>query len=119
MKPSEFQNIASNTPAPSDISQRLALAFHSVIPDAVVSLAASMPEGAFFDGDFCRKMGVEEILGAPNFLHVDFPNHGIVPVFDCGDNDFICFRFADGRWVKFNIVDELTFRDSADWIELI
>ena len=119
MKPSEFQNIANNTPAQPDISQRLALAYRSVVPDAVVSLTASMSEGVFFEGNFCRKMGVGEILDASNFLHVDFPKHGIVPVFDCGDNDFICFRLSDGRWVKFNIVDELVFRNSFDWKELI
>lgn len=119
MKPSEFQDVASSTPVSPGISQRLALVYRSVIPDAVVSLAASMPEGVFFDGDFCRKMGVGEILDAANFLHVDFQKHGIVPVFDCGDNDFICFRLSDGQWVKFNIVDELAFRNASDWKELI
>lgn len=119
MEPSELRKLAHQQGPEQTLAQQLGMAYGCTIPEDVVSLVATFPNGEFLEGPFCRKMSVREVLAAENFLHVDFRRHAIVPVFDCGDNDFICFQLANGRWTKFNIVDEISFADAADWTELI
>ena len=44
-----------------------------------------------------RLLSLEEILNAPEELSVDFVSHGLLPVFDVFDNDFICYQTKDGK----------------------
>ena len=34
----------------------------------------------------------------------------MIPLADCGENDFIVYHFTDGSWSKFNIIDETEFK---------
>lgn len=119
MNPGQFASIATQTTLNADLAQKLALAYGREIPALVLSLCSTEPGGAFLEGSFCRKMDVDEIRESKDFWQVDFPAIGLLPIFDCGDNDFIAYRFSDGKWVKFNIVDEICFRESDDWKTLI
>lgn len=119
MTPTEFQTSASSLAIDMTLARTLALAYRSEIPEKVLALCQMAPDGDFFEGKFCRKLSVREILHATGDLHVDFVRTGFLPLFDCGDNDFIVYRFSDGKWLKFNIVDEITFRESDDWKSLI
>ncbi len=119
MNPQQFASIATQAPLNADVSQKLALAYGREIPAPVLALCIAEPCGAFLDGPFCRKMDVDEIRESKDFWQVDFPAIGLLPIFDCGDNDFIAYRFSDDKWVKFNIVDEIVFRESIDWKTLI
>ena len=119
MTPKQFEQSSQLTNKDAMIDKQLASVYGCAIPESVVAVCATAPEGDFLDGPFCRKLSFGEIVGAKDMLHVDFPNLGLIPVFDCSDNDFIVFCLADGKWTKFNIVDEVAFRKSEDWKNLI
>ncbi len=119
MTPQQFEQSSNLTKRDEAFAQQLALTYGGVVSDKVLALCETVPEGIFFDGTFCRKLSTSEILNAKEMLHVDFPAAGILPVFDCGDNDFIVYRLTDKKWVKFNIVDETSFSESEDWKKLI
>ena len=50
-----------------------------------------------------------EIVDAEKQLHVAFKDKGMIPLIDCGENDFIVYHFEKEIWSKFNIVDETVF----------
>ena len=77
-------------------------------PD-VGQLLSMQDDTLFFDD--CRLLSHDEILRAQQELHVDFTGRGMLPLIDCGDNDFIVFHLKTGRWSKFNIVDESVFQE--------
>ncbi len=72
----------------------------------------------FDDDDIRRLMSTSEILSASQELHVDFPAVGIVPVVDCGDNDFAAYNFNKGKWCKYNIVENCMFSEKASFAQL-
>ena len=41
----------------------------------------------------------------------DFDAKKILPLIDCGDNDFIVFHIGTNKWSRFNIVDECIFKE--------
>lgn len=75
----------------------------------VISLAGA---GGFLDGgkSVCRKLSLDDILDADAELNLDFPEKGIIPFFDRGDNDYIVFDVNKRSWEMFNIVDEISFK---------
>lgn len=75
----------------------------------VISLAGT---GGFLDGgkSVCRKLSLDDILDANTELNLDFPEKGIIPFFDRGDNDYIVFNVKEYCWEMFNIVDEISFK---------
>jgi hypothetical protein len=66
-----------------------------------------------------RFLSFSEITDAKKDLNVDFAGKGILPIADCGDNDFIVYHFKDHKWSKFNIVDEVVFKKGKSFKELI
>ena len=119
MTPQQFEQLSTTTKPDDSILRQLAAVYGNAIPNTVVALCATAPEGNFLDDSFCRKLPLRDIVEAKEMLHVDFPGLGILPVFDCGDNDFIVYCLSLGKWNKFNIVDEIGFRESEDWKSLI
>ena len=53
------------------------------------------------------------------YLHVEFKKKGLLPVADCRENDFILYDFINGMWAKFNIVDEIIFKERLSLEELL
>lgn len=116
MNATQFENQANKLQLDNN---DIEIKYQSKIPKKILGLCYNFPKGTFFDGDFCRKISLKEILEPIEYFNVDFPKHRLIPVFDCGDNDFIVYRISDGKWLKFNIVDELSFCESDDWKTLI
>ena len=54
-----------------------------------------------------------------NDLHVSFRDKEIIPLIDCGENDFIVYHFMDKIWSKFNIIDETVFKKKNSLEELL
>ena len=84
-------------------------------PDFVLRLISNCQDTLFLD-DGKRVLSFTEILNAETELHVDFSDKGLLPLVDCGDNDFIVYSFKEKNWALFNIVDEVLFH-KADSIE--
>lgn len=92
--------------------------YDTVFPEVVKKIISSAEETVFFDDDY-RILSVAEIADAKNDLHVDFKSKGIIPLVDCGENDFIVYHFNDDIWSKFNIIDETVFKKKATLEDLL
>lgn len=66
-----------------------------------------------------RYMGLKEILNAEAYLHVEFKSHGLLPLFDLHENDFVCYRLAEGNYVVINIIDLTPFSAAPTLVELL
>lgn len=88
------------------------------LPDVVKKIISNNDESIFFDDDY-RILSYQEVIDAKMDLHVDFKDKGIIPLVDCGENDFIVYHFNDGIWSKFNIVDETVFKKKNTIEELL
>ena len=83
--------------------------YHAKLPELVKKIVSNTDESIFFDDDY-RILSYKEIADAQVDLHVDFKGMGMIPLADCGENDFIVYHFTDGSWSKFNIIDETVFK---------
>lgn len=92
--------------------------YETSFPEVVNLIISNSDETIFFDDGY-RVMGFNEIAEAEQDLHVDFKNKKIIPLFDCGENDFIVYNFEDDLWSKFNIVDETIFKKRDTLKELL
>ena len=88
------------------------------LPAQAKSILSTNEEAEFFD-DGTRILSYQEVVDAEHDLHVDFNALGIIPIADCGDNDFIVFNSKENIWSKFNIVDETEFKKKATLEELL
>lgn len=88
------------------------------IPDIVKKIISNNDESIFFDDDY-RILSYQEVVDAETDLHVDFKAKGVIPLADCGENDFIVYHFNDGIWSKFNIIDETVFKKKNTIEELL
>lgn len=87
------------------------------LPDVIKQMISYSDNSIFFD-DGWRTLAFSEIKDAEQDLHVEFVKLGIIPVADCGENDFIVYHFVDVIWSKFNIIDECTFKKKSSLKEL-
>jgi hypothetical protein len=67
----------------------------------------------FYDTDkrMYRLLNTVELLDTKKYLGVDIVLNGKLPVFDIGDNDFICYDFNTNKYLVFNIIDQSSFFD--------
>lgn len=69
--------------------------------------------------DETRLLSYNEILDAEEDLGVNFIQKQLLPLFDCGDNDFIVYHISNGKWSLFNIIDECVFKNASSFEELL
>ena len=87
------------------------------LPDIVKQMVSYSEDSIFFD-DGWRTLALSEIEDAEQDLHVEFVRQEIIPVVDCGENDFIVYHFVEKIWSKFNIIDETIFKKKCSLEEL-
>ncbi|MCD7855345.1 MAG: hypothetical protein LUG66_06995 [Clostridiales bacterium] len=88
------------------------------ICETIKQIISYSDKSVFFD-DGSRILSFSEIAEAENDLHVDFIKLKIIPVVDCGENDFIVYHFDSNSWSLFNIIDECTFKERASIDKLL
>jgi hypothetical protein len=76
----------------------------------ILKQIVSHAESTEFLDDGGRILALNEILDATKDLHVDFQEKNMIPMVDCGENDFIVYHFNDAIWSKFNIIEECVFK---------
>lgn len=92
--------------------------YGKTFPVYVQKVISFSVDSIFFDDGY-RTLSLTEIINADRDLHVDFTGRKIIPVIDCGDNDFIIYHIQTNSWSKFNIVDELSFKEKSSLSELL
>ncbi|MCM1167367.1 MAG: hypothetical protein NC299_16195 [Lachnospiraceae bacterium] len=109
MKRSEYLTAAAECELNESVIKRVEDKYKCRLPDIVKHIISFSQESIFFDDGY-RCLSLDEIVDAEIDLHVDFLERQIIPLFDCGENDFIVYNFASLSWSKFNIVDDCTFK---------
>ena len=85
----------------------------------LVEKIVSICNGPVFLDSGIRVLIFDEIVDAEKDLHVSFSAKSLVPIADCGENDFIVYDFKSKCWAKYNIVDGTLFKKRASLCELL
>ena len=86
------------------------------IPDTLVNLYSETSGGfvEVYRHECWRILTPSEILEAEDDLNTDFVNVGLMPVIDCKENNFICYKYrGEMAYVIFNIVDGARFDERS------
>ncbi len=76
------------------------------------------PHSLFFDDEkFYRLLCIDEITNSNSEFLVDFTSYNLIPIIDCGDNDFICYNYKKNMWCIFNIADETSFNETTSILD--
>lgn len=92
--------------------------YGATFPESVRKIISNNDDTVFFDDDY-RILSLSEIEAAEKELHVEFRAKNILPLIDCGENDFIVYHYNDDIWSKFNIIDEVVFKKKDAIEELL
>mgnify|MGYP001034079650 FL=1 len=114
----EYLNNLMNMKTDKEKMERIASAFSADLPEMIIKLISNAGEPVFLD-DGSRILSYDEIVDAEKDLHVAFKKMGILPLVDCGENDFIVYHFVDKSFSKFNIVDETVFKRGSSFEEIL
>jgi hypothetical protein len=87
------------------------------IPSDVKKLVSAADKTVFLTNNR-RVLSYSEIINADSELNVDFSAKKIVPLVDCGDNDFIVYSGKRKSYGMFNISDETEFKTSDSVVAL-
>ena len=98
--------------------ERVEKVYGTQIPNVLKGIISNCDEPVFFDDDY-RILSLDEIVDAENDLHVDFKIKGIIPIVDCGENDFIVYLYNENIWAMFNIIDEIVYNKKESLDELL
>ena len=88
------------------------------LPEILQKIVSTADEPGFL-GDGLRILSFDEVINAESYLHVDFKGKKVIPVADCGENDFVVYHFDDSTWSKFNITDEIVFKIRTSITDLV
>ena len=106
----------SSLPADNVEIEELEKAYSEKLPEDLLKIY-SITSGGFVqidEYDSWRLYNPKEIKGASDELHIDFINLRIMPIFDCKDNNFICFDFNSKKYRMYNIVTEMDFDEAEE-----
>ena len=109
----EFLELLNMTTIDLSAVQAVEEKYHCVLTEEMKQIVSYQGEKFYDDW---RVLSLKEILGADEYLGIDFPEKEIIPVIDLFDNDFILFDVEKGVWIKMNIVDECIF-DSSNTLD--
>ena len=85
---------------------------------AIIEQIVSLFKSGGFVGSY-RFLSLDEIEYAEDDLHVDFKKRNIIPLVDCGDNDFIVYDYCNEKWMMFNIVEKVAFKKKPNFDDLL
>ena len=105
MNRKEFLHIIEKSKIEEETVSKIENQYRHQVPQVIKEIVSYSQDSVFFEDGY-RTLSVSEILEASTDLHIDFVNQGMIPIIDCGENDFIVYHFEESLWSKFNIIDE-------------
>ncbi len=87
-------------------------------PEFVRRIISCAGETIFFDDEW-RTLSFDEIMDAEMDLHVQFVKKGILPIIDCGENDFVVYDIKKRTFSLYNIIDDCVFHEKEKLEELL
>lgn len=109
MKRLEYLNAVTECRFNTEAIKRVEDKYNLSLPDMVKCIISFSQGVVFFDNGY-RTLSLDEIVNADKEIHVNFTEKQIIPLFDCGENDFIVYNYASLEWSKFNIIEECAFK---------
>lgn len=91
--------------------------YHTEFPLFVQAIISNVNQPVFLED--CRVLAYSEIINAKEDLKVDFAAKKIIPLIDCGENDFIVYHFDTKKWSMYNIIENCSFREKESLDELL
>lgn len=92
--------------------------YKNELPEIIKKIVSYSENSIFFDDGY-RVLSFQEIIDAEHDLHIGFAEMNIIPIMDCGENDFIVYHLKSNMWSKFNIIDESVFKKKTELNELL
>ncbi|MCR5135666.1 MAG: hypothetical protein K6C12_01010 [Oscillospiraceae bacterium] len=86
-------------------------------PDILEKIISNCDRSVFLENGV-RVLSYSEVMDAEKDLHVGFSEKKMIPIADCGENDFIIYDYNHQTWAKFNIIDETVFKKRSNIAEL-
>ena len=118
MEVKEYLNQLDKTGIDNEKVEKIQKIYNAKVPEIIKKIISGASETIFLDNDY-RVLSVDEIGDAKEHLHIDFKIKSIIPVIDCGENDFIVYHFKEDYWSKFNIIDEVEFGKKESFKEIL
>ena len=118
MNRKEFLHIIEKSKIEEETVSKIENQYRHQVPQVIKEIVSYSQDSVFFEDGY-RTLSVSEILEASTDLHIDFVNQGMIPIIDCGENDFIVYHFEESLWSKFNIIDECTFKKRTSLTDLL
>lgn len=110
----EYIEITKNANVNDSYIKELEKIYGEISEEYIKQIYSTTVMDYFFEAeDILRLLTPQEILVAPENLHVNFREKKCIPLFDTGDNDFIVYLLEKNVWSYFNIVNQ-TFFSEAD-----
>ena len=91
--------------------------YGNIKSEQIKKMLSIQKDTLFFD-DY-RVLAHDEIINANTELHVPFTKKKIIPLIDCGENDFIVYNVVKDNVCKFNIVDEAYFKERTSLTDIL
>ena len=87
------------------------LKFANDLPEELIELHKLVSSGFIYlnENATWRIISIEEIDDIEDNYGYDILKNDLFPIFDCFDNDFICYDLKKREFVCFNISDEIIF----------
>ena len=112
MKVCDFFDMISNVKIDNAKVKELEKIYGLDIPTTIKSIVSVSNKPIFVEG--YRILSFSEIVDADEDLEVNFSERQLLPVIDCGDNDFIVYDMGKDCWTKFNIIELCVFSQKKD-----
>lgn len=75
-------------------------------------------ETVFFeDEEFYRLLSLQEVLDFEKEMFVDIKTAGIIPLIDCGENNFISYCLKESCWCVFDVAEEFLYNKKQKLLE--
>lgn len=107
----------SSTEVDKKKATKLQKTYATEFPEIVLQMVTYFADGDFA-GDY-RFLSFNEVIHAEADLHVPFRKLKMIPLVDCGDNDFIAYSFGEDLWLRFNVVEEVAFGKKKNLSEIL
>lgn len=119
MKLSEIICNADNVEIDDDFVNQIENVYSCKLPENVKHILC-IPENEenYDERLILQKLSNDMILEATEEMNSDFIGNHLIPLFDCGDNDYICYNYENGIWCMFNIVNDLVFNRNQTLLDL-
>lgn len=117
MNKQDFLNSLNNIQVNNKKVSMVEETYEGKFSNVVNSILSSCDKPLFIDDT--RLLTYNEILDADEDLGTNFIQQQLLPLFDCGDNDFIVYHITKESWSLYNIIDECVFKNVKSLDELL